>query len=95
MIHSKSEVRCKFSALPELRFDEQQRTSFSGLIVFQQLFCDLDLRRRVNRCFEHRACSPIFSTTSIALLLIVGMLLGYRRQMGDGGGGGRSRCVKQ
>lgn len=79
MKHSKSDVRCKFSALPELRFDEQQLTSFSGLVVFQQLFWTLDLRRRMSRCFEHRSISPIFSTTSIAMLLVVGALLGYRR----------------
>lgn len=65
--------------MPELRFDDQQLTSFSGLIVFQQLLSHLDLRRRVSRCFEHQAATPIFSTTSIAILLIVGMLLGYRR----------------
>jgi hypothetical protein len=79
MKHSKSDVRCKFSALPELRFDDQQLSSFSGLIIFQQLFATLDLRRRLSRCFEHRAANPIFSTTSIAMLLIVGALLGYRR----------------
>ena len=79
MKHSKSDVRCKFSALPELRFDDQQLTSFSGLIVFQQLFSTLDLRRRISRCFAHQAVSPIFSTTSIAMLLIVGVLIGFGR----------------
>ena len=33
----------------------------------------------MSRCFEHRAASPIFSTTSIAILLIVGTLPGYLR----------------
>ena len=79
MKHSKSDVRCKFSALPELRFDDQQLPSFSGLIIFKQLFSTLDLRRRVSRCFEHRTLSPIFSTTSVAMRLIVSALLGYRR----------------
>jgi len=79
MKHSKSDVRCKFSCLPELRFDDQQLSSFSGLIVFQQLIIDLDLKRRLSRCFEHQKGSPSFSTTSIVLILIVGILLGYRR----------------
>ena len=33
----------------------------------------------MSRCFEHRTLSPIFSTTSVAMRLIVSALLGYRR----------------
>ena len=79
MKHSKSDVRCKLHRLPQLRFDDQQLSSFSGMVVFQQLIADLDLKRRLSRCFEHRKISPIFSTTSIVLILIVSVLLGYRR----------------
>ena len=79
MKHSKSELRCKFSCLPQLRFDDQQLSSFSGLIVFQQLIADLDIKRRLSRCFEHQKGSPSFSMTSIVLVLIVSVLLGYRR----------------
>ena len=79
MKHSKSDVRCKFTCLPQLRFDDQQLSSFSGLIVFQQLINDLDLKRRLSRCFEHQKGSPSFSTTSIVLVLVVSILLGYRR----------------
>ncbi len=79
MKHSKSDVRCKFTCLPQLRFDDQQLSSFSGLIVFQQLISDLDLKRRLSRCFEHQKGSPSFSMTSIVLVLIVSVLLGYRR----------------
>ena len=79
MKHSKSDVRCKFTCLPQLRFDDQQLSSFCGLIVFQQLISDLDLKRKLSRCFEHQQGSPSFSTTSIALVLVVCILLGYRR----------------
>lgn len=79
MKHSKSDVRCKLTCLPKLRFDDQQISSFSGLIVFQQLIIDLDLKRKLSRCFEHQKGSPSFSTTSIVLTLVVGILLGYRR----------------
>jgi hypothetical protein len=79
MKHSKSDVRCKFTCLPQLRFDDQQLSSFSGLIVFQQLISDLDLKRRLSRCFEHQKGSPSFSTTSIVLVLIISVWLGYRR----------------
>ena len=77
--HSKYAVRCKFTCLPQLRFDDQQLSSFSGLIVFQPLITDLDRKRRLSRCFEHQKLSPSFSTTSVVLVLIVSMLLGYRR----------------
>lgn len=79
MKHSKSDVRCKFTCLPQLRFDDQRLSSFSGLIVFQQLFSDLCLKRRLSRCFEHQNASASFSTTSIVLVLVVSVLLGYRR----------------
>jgi len=79
MKHSKSDVRCKTTSLPKLRFDDQKLTSFAGLVVFHQLFFDLQLKRRISRCFVQRTLCPIFSTTSIVLLLIVKIILGYRR----------------
>ena len=47
--------------------------------MFQQLISDLDLKRRLSRCFEHQKGSPSFSTTSIVLVLIISVWLGYRR----------------
>lgn len=79
MKHSKPDVQSKTTALPKLKWDDQQLTSFAGLVVFQQLFSDLQLKRRICSCFSHRKVSPIFSTTSIVLLLIVNLILGYRR----------------
>ena len=40
---NKSEVHWKTRALPEIRFEDQQRTSFAGLVVFQPSFERLDL----------------------------------------------------
>ena len=79
MKHSKSDVCCKTTCLPKLRFDDQKLTSFAGLVIFQQLIFDLQLKRRISRCFSHRGRSSIFTTTSIVLLLIVKIILGYRR----------------
>ena len=77
MEHSKSADRCKLYRLLKLRFDDQQLSSFSGLIVFQQLAADPDLKRRLSRCFEHQKISVIFSMASI--VLIVSVLLDYSR----------------
>jgi len=76
---TKSEVHWKARALPEIRFEDQQLTSFAGLIVFQPLFERLALKRRLRGCFEHLKVSPIFGHASIVMLLIVHLLIGYRR----------------
>jgi hypothetical protein len=69
----------KTHALPEVRFEDQQLTSFSGLIIFQQLFAQLNLKQRLQGCFAHLNVAPIFGHARIMLLLIVHVLLGYRR----------------
>lgn len=78
MKSSRSDVRGKFHALPTLRFEDQQLSSFSGLIIFQKLFETLSLRHRLRQCFRHKKVSPIFSQSQIVLLLIVHFLLGFR-----------------
>ena len=79
MKHSKSEVHWKARALPQIRFEDQQLTSFAGLVVFQPLFEQLGLRSRLRGCFEHLKVSPIFGHATIVMLLIVHLLIGYRR----------------
>ena len=79
MKHSKAEVNWKARALPEIRFEDQQLTSFAGLVVFQPLFERLGLKSRLRGCFSHLKVSPIFGHASIVMLLIVHLLIGYRR----------------
>jgi len=79
MRFSISSAQCKSTTLPELRFDDQKLSSFSGLIVFQQLINELNFKHRLSRCFQHRNGSPSFTTASIVLLLVLSLLLGYRR----------------
>jgi Transposase DDE domain group 1 len=76
---SKSEVRWKARALPEIRFEDQQLTSFARLVVFQPLLEQLQVKRRLAECFTHLKVSPIFGHGTIAMLLIVHLLIGYRR----------------
>lgn len=78
MKRSRSEVRVKSHALPELRFEAQSLTSFAGLVIFQKLFSHLKLRARLRACFRHRTSSPIFAFSSMVMLLVVHLLLGYR-----------------
>lgn len=78
MKHSKSSIHSKTHAIPELRFEEQKLTSFSGLAVFQQLFDFLSLKSILRGCFKHRTVNSIFGEATIVMLLVVHMLLGYR-----------------
>lgn len=75
---SKKQIHSKTHAIPTLRFEDQNLTSFSGLIIFQKLFEKLSLQEKLRQCFKHRKVSPIFGETTIVLLLVVHLLLGYR-----------------
>lgn len=78
MKHSRSAVRCKTHGLPQLAFENQALTSFSGLVVFQQLFAVLDLTRRIGECFRQHMNGKIFSRAKVFVQLIIHVLLGYR-----------------
>ncbi len=78
MKFSRSAVHRTIHAVPPLRFEDQQLTSFSGLILFQLLFIRLQLIERLRRCFRHLTVGPIFGHAKIVLLLVIHMLLGYR-----------------
>jgi hypothetical protein len=65
--------------MPELRFEDQRLTSFAGLVIIQELFARLDMKARLRGCFDHLSVSPIFGHHIIVLILIVHLMLGYRR----------------
>ena len=71
---SRAEIHRKTYRLPALNFEDQQLTSFSGLIIFQALFARLQLKRRLSGCFAQVA--PIFCHGVMVLLLVVHLLLG-------------------
>ena len=79
---SKASVRGSVRSIPQLRFEDQQLTSFGGMVVFQKLFQRLDLSGRLRRCFDHLAPGGAYDHHRIVLLLIVHLLLGYRRLRG-------------
>lgn len=79
MKHSKAETHCKTHGLPELRFEDSQLTSFSGLILLQELFARLDLKDQLRRCFNHLANGRVFGHATLVLVLVVHLVLGYRQ----------------
>jgi len=76
---SKASIHRKIHRIPDLRFEDQRLTSFAGLILFQALFRHLRLKEQLTGCFRHLKVSPIFGHGLTVLLLIVHLLLGYRR----------------
>ncbi len=76
---SKTQVQRKSYALPQLRFEDQQLTSFSGLVLFQALFARLELWQRLQQCFGQLQPSRAYGYAVVFLSLMVHVLLGYRR----------------
>lgn len=74
----RSEVRQQVHAIPQLRFETQSLTSFSGLVLFQEFFATLGLMARLRPCFAHLQGGKVFSRATLFLQLVVHLLLGYR-----------------
>lgn len=79
MKSSKAQITAKFHKIPMIRFEDQKMTSFSGLLVFQLLFKRIELKNRLKKCFTHLTLSPIFGRHLIVMLLVVHLLIGFRR----------------
>ena len=75
----KTQIQAQVHKIPAIRFEDQKLTSFSGLLVFQALFSRMNLKRRLKQCFRHMKVSPIFGRHLVVWLLIVHLLIGFRR----------------
>ena len=79
MKSSKAQIYAKFHKIPHIRFEDQQLTSFSGLLIFQLFFKWMNLKNKLKKCFSHMKVSPIFGHHFIVMLLVVHLILGFRR----------------
>lgn len=79
MRSSKAQIYARVHKIPELRFEDQGLTSFAGLMIIQALFSRLDMKSRLRACFDHLPMNPVFGHHIITLMLIVHLILGYRR----------------
>jgi len=77
--YSKAQIFSHVHKIPELRFEDQQLASFAGTVIIQKLLSNLNLKARLRECFDHLPISPIYGNQIIALILIVPLMLGYRR----------------
>ncbi len=76
---SKAHFHSRVYKIPELSFEDQRLSSFSGLIIFQAFFSKLDLKRRLKKCFTHIPSSSSIGIHTVALILIIHITLGFRR----------------
>ena len=76
---SKSEIHWKARALPEMRFEGEQLTSFAGLVVLQIWFERLGIKSCLRGRLEHLNVSQVFGRASLVMLLLMHLLIGYRR----------------
>jgi len=76
---SRADIHRKTHRIPAIKFEDQRLTSFAGLVVFQALFNRIGLKQQLSGCFRHLTVTPIFGHGVIVLLLVVHLLLGYRR----------------
>jgi hypothetical protein len=76
---SKSEIHRKTHGIPDIHFEDQKLTSFAGLVLFQPLFSHLGLKQQLTDSFRHLKVSPIFGHGLVTLILIIHLLIGYRR----------------
>ena len=78
MKSSKSQIQSKVHRILPVRFEEQELTSYAGLMLFQALFQRIGLKDKL-RTRLAGGVSPAYGKPVIVLLLIVHLLLGGRR----------------
>lgn len=79
MKYSKREIISREHKIPEMAFEDQRLTSFAGLVIYQAQFLTMGIKDGLRRCFRHLRVSEIFGHHIIMMLLIVHLLLGYRK----------------
>ena len=67
------------SSIPQLRFEKQDLSSYSGLVVFQKLFSELNLSTRLSKCSPNSEVNGHASYSLLFRLLIVHALIGMRK----------------
>jgi len=78
MKHNKSFIHSKAHKVLTPYFEDQKLTSFAGMVVFQSLFQKINFKSGLRACFQ-RNNERQFGFTTILFILIIHLLLGFRR----------------
>lgn len=76
---SAKDVRSRFHSVPELRFEDQEMTSFSGLVLIQALYSKLGIASRLRGCVRGLRYRGAYSASTILLVLVTHLMLGWKR----------------
>lgn len=76
---SRKHVRSATHTIPEIRFEDQDLTSFSGLVILQALSNGLQLRKMLQGCVRHLSNSASYTASTMLLILVTHSFLGWRR----------------
>ena len=76
---AKGDIYSQANSIPELKFEDQQLTSFAGLVVFQKLFTSCRLKERLEESCAHLPGRHYYRFSTIVQCLIVHIILGYRQ----------------
>ena len=78
MKYSRKSIQRKAHAIPHIKFEQQQLTSFAGLVFVQPFLAAIDFRASLTRCFRHTRAGKVYGRATVFLQLIIHLLLGYR-----------------
>ena len=78
MKHSRKNVERKAHAVPNIKFEQQQLTSFAGLVMLQPFLATINFTGSLAHCFRHVRAGKVYGRATVFLQLIVHLLLGYR-----------------
>jgi hypothetical protein len=70
MNYSKKNIFSRIFYIPVIKFEDQHLTSFAGLVIYQPLLQDLNLKERLKKYFDHLKVFEIFGHHVITLLFI-------------------------
>ena len=76
---TKAAIYSKQSAIPSIKFEEQNLTSYSGLVIMQKFFKEIGLKERLNKCVRHLPNTRQYNFTTILFCLIIHSLIGFRK----------------
>lgn len=76
---ARNRTQSRSYSIPTLKFDDQEMTSFGGLVVFQHLFERLGLWERLRGCCAHLSPKHFYNHSTVLRCLFIHLLLGYRK----------------
>ena len=78
MKYSRKSIERKAYAVPNIKFEQQQLTSFAGLVILQPFLATIDFTASLARCFRHVRVGKVYGRATVFLQLIIHLLLGFR-----------------